>query len=235
MQFTPIAHIETCFKEKFGIPRQPGLTPSAWGVIRFENLPYLQNALQGLEGFSHLWVIFVFHQSGLNLSARQWKPSIRPPRLGGAKKVGVLASRSPHRPNPIGMSVVKIERINLKKLEIDVSGVDLLDGTPVLDIKPYIPYCDSIPRAKSGWVDGKLKKKKTRFTKTALQDLKKLVGPQELKRTQKLISEILALDPRPAFQQKQTSPSTYGFAIGKIDVKWETTATHFVVTQIDPK
>ena len=147
IEFEIIGFVETCFKEKFGIPRQPGLVNEARGIIRLRNEDDYRTAIRTLEGFSHVWVVFVFHEHG----SKNWKPSIRPPRLGGAKKVGVLASRSPHRPNPIGLSALEIEKIVIdapQGPEIHVRGVDLLDGTPVLDIKPYLPYADSIPKAR---------------------------------------------------------------------------------------
>src|SRR6478736_5715820 len=145
---SPVAVIRTSFGEKFGVPRQPGLAPSAKGRIVFENTYRNPDTLRGIEGFSHLWVIFQFHL------AEGWSPTVRPPRLGGNERVGVFASRSPFRPNPIGLSVVKLERVELDSPEgpvIHVSGVDLVDGTPVLDIKPYVAYSDALPEARSGF------------------------------------------------------------------------------------
>ena len=136
MEITPIAVIRTDFDEKFGIPRQSGRAPSAVG--RIELLPKYRDpdALRGLEGFSHLWLIFDFSESHRS----EWSPTVRPPRLGGNKRIGVFASRSPFRPNPIGLSCVKIESIG--DGVITVSGCDLLDGTPIFDIKPYLPSAD---------------------------------------------------------------------------------------------
>jgi len=152
-EFRPIGVIESCFKEKFGIPRQPGLARSVPAIIRLDkNDPFLAQSLRRLEEFSHLWVIYIFHEHG----SRNWKPSIRPPRLGGAEKVGVLASRSPHRPNPIGLSAVELVRVDLQDpagVAIHVRGGDFLDGSPVLDIKPYVPYADAFPDARAGWID----------------------------------------------------------------------------------
>src|SRR5690606_22553065 len=135
----------SCFKEKFGIPRQPGLAPLARG--RLELLPPYRDpaALEGLETCSHLWIQFVFHAN----SRTQWKPKVKPPRLGGNTSRGVFATRSPVRPNPIGLSVVRLAGITRvqDKCWLELSGIDLLDGTPVLDIKPYVPYVDCIPDA----------------------------------------------------------------------------------------
>ena len=220
-EFGAIGTVRTCFKEKFGIPRQPGLVAGALGTIKLEDDPDLRTAIKNLEEFSHLWLIWVFHEHG----SRNWKPSIRPPRLGGARKVGVLASRSPHRPNPIGLSVVKIEAVRADApggAEIDVSGVDLLDGTPLLDIKPYIPYADSVPEARGGWAEEAIARTEVQFEPKALEIIS---GRAEL---ESLIVEMLELDPRPAFQKKKLPPehpdaqgTRYGFFVLNYDVKWE--------------
>ena len=147
---TPIAHIQTDFKEKFGIPRQSGRAPSLEARIVFEPEYRNADALREMEGFSHLWLLFDFSLA----HKTEWSPTVRPPRLGGNKRVGVFASRSPFRPNPIGLSAVKLVRIEPTErdgLVLVVSGADLLDGTPILDIKPYLPFADSIPEAKAGY------------------------------------------------------------------------------------
>ena len=149
--FPAIGIVHSCFKEKFGIPRQPGLAPLA--KARLELLPPYDdpNALEGLDTCSHIWLQFVFHAN----ARATWKPKVKPPRLGGNKSVGVFATRSPTRPAPIGLSVVKLESIdNINgKLFLNLSGVDLLDGTPVLDIKPYLPYVDIVPDAINTFAD----------------------------------------------------------------------------------
>ena len=198
---------------------------------------HLRTAVRGLEEFSHLWLVFIFHRH----DARNWKPSIRPPRLGGAKKVGVLASRSPHRPNPIGLSAVKIERIDLDAEggpEIHVSGVDILDGTPLLDIKPYIPYADSIPAADAGWATEPILRTPVSFSEQAHSALSDLAG-EDIEKIKGLITEVLELDPRPAFQKRKL-PSTlscshgtsYGFSLLEYDVKWVIHPGIFLVTDI---
>ena len=242
MNFTiePIGVLQTCFKEKFGIPRQPGLIQHAHGVLKLKADPFLKTALKGLEGFSHLWVIFVFHEH----QSKNWKPSIRPPRLGGAKKIGVLASRSPHRPNSLGLSAMKMERIDLEALggpEIHLSGVDCLDGTPVVDIKPYLPYTDSIPGAKTGWADEPIQKTPVSFSEQAQQILDRLQS--HYPSLQSLITGILELDPRPAFQQRKlpaseaaAQGSRFGFRLYDFDIKWEIrNRSFYVITIVDFK
>ena len=147
-----IAHIRTDLTDKFGVPRQSGLVPELGGTIVLEP-PYRNpDALRGLEGFSHLWLIFQFHRA----VRAEWSPTVRPPRLGGNRRMGVFATRSPFRPNAIGLSCVKLEEVRLdEKLGpvLYVSGADLVDGTPILDIKPYLPYADCHPEATGGFTD----------------------------------------------------------------------------------
>lgn len=258
--FEPIGFVQSCFKEKFGIPRQPLLIPEADGAIVLKKDPDLKTALRGLESFSHLWVIFVFHEHG----GKKWKPSIRPPRLGGAKKVGVLASRSPHRPNPIGMSVVKLRKVDLEGRSgpiIYIQGGDLLDGTPVLDIKPYLPYADSIADATSGWASQEIERSPVKWSDTALASLKwrdeKLRGDRDPRdwSLKRLIEGIFELDPRPAFQKRRSGapgecigigssdfenlssagpaqPVDHGFNLFDFDVKWRVEDGAFLVTDL---
>lgn len=237
-QFEPIGYLESCFKEKFGIPRQPGLVNEATGVLKLRNEEHFKTALKGLEGFSHLWLIFVFHQHG----SKNWKPSVRPPRLGGAKKVGVLASRSPHRPNPIGLSAVAIDRILLEAPggpEIHVRGIDLLDGTPVLDIKPYLPYADSLLNAKAGWASEPIKKIPVIFTPLAEAQVLQFATESSFPNLKSLIVEILELDPRPSFQKRQmphdsfkAQGTSYGFKLLDYDVKWTIQNELFLITEL---
>lgn len=228
--FEPIGILNTCFKEKFGIPRQPSLASGAEGVLKLRKDPQFKTALQRIEEFSHLWVVFVFHESGLK--DKEWKPSIRPPRLGGAKKVGVFASRSPHRPNPIGLSVVKLEHIDWDAkggIEIHVSGVDILDGTPVLDIKPYLPYADSLPDANPGWAGEPIARTAVEFSGKALRAIQeRATAKRPASELQTLITQMLELDPRPAFQKRRmpadhpkAQGARYGFSLLDYDVKWE--------------
>jgi len=243
-EFAPIGIIRTAFAEKFGIPRQPGMVSEAKGVIELDKHPFFALAIDKLETFSHLWIIFVFHEHG----ARDWKPSIRPPRLGGRKKVGVLASRSPHRPNPIGLSAVKLDRIELtpKGAKIHVSGVDLLDGTPILDVKPYIPFADSIPSAHAGWAAEPIEKFSVEFTeksRLALERHQKRIRAEKGDETidiERMIVEMLELDPRPASQKRKMPPNEdesiglrFAFTLFDFDVKWEIRDGKFAVLDLE--
>ena len=150
-EFTVIAHIRTDYPEKFGVPRQAGLVTGAPARIIFEKEYRRPEAVRGLEGFSHIWLLWVFSES---LHPGSWSPTVRPPRLGGNKRVGVFASRSPNRPNPIGLSAVKLIAVDTESADgpvLIVDGADLMDGTPVLDIKPYLSYADSIEDAADGF------------------------------------------------------------------------------------
>ena len=189
MQIKPIAKIQNGFPEKFGIPRQSGLVPTM-GKIVFEEEHRTPDALKGLEGFSHLWLIWHF---SLN-EKKAWSPTVRPPRLGGNKRVGVFATRSPFRPNPLGLSCVKMEKIVCEEgsgTVIYVTGADLADGTPIYDIKPYLPFTDSHPDAVGGFADEK-KNHKLDITISCNADIEQ----EKLD----LIKQIISNDPRPAYQ-----------------------------------
>ena len=234
LQLRTIGRIRTCFQEKFGVPRQPGLIPEARGVLQLANEPFLRQAIQGLEGFSHLWIIFGFHAHG----ARFWKPSVRPPRLGGARRVGVLATRSPHRPNPIGISAVRLERVEPQATggaQLHLSGVDFLDGTPVYDIKPYLAYADSHADARLGWVPPDTRRQRVLFSvraQEALEDATLLGSELEGPYVRSLIVGILGLDPRPPAQKKLLPPRAYGFRLFHLDVRWQHLGDHFQVEEV---
>ena len=154
MDIKPIAHIETDFPTKFGVPRQSGIVKGLKGRIVFEKEYRDPEALRGLEGFSHIWLLWDFSEA--RREDTKWQPTVRPPRLGGNKRMGVFATRSPFRPNNIGLSSVRIIGIDLHTSEgpvIEVEGADLMDGTPIFDIKPYLPFTDSHPDAKGGFAD----------------------------------------------------------------------------------
>jgi len=212
----PIGIVHSPFREKFGIPRQPLLVPEAKATLELL-APYdCVEALAGLEGFSHIWLTFIFHQAMRD----QWQPQVRPPRLGGNRRVGVFASRSPFRPNPIGLSVVALDGISNQqgKVELLLSGVDILDGTPVLDIKPYLPYADSIPDAKSGYApEPPQASKYVCFSDKAEAQLQQRDGGGELKR---FITNLLASDPRPAYKNRSQPDRIYGMRLYDFDLKW---------------
>ncbi len=211
---------------------------AARGVLKLNADPLFSQALYQLDSFSHIWLIFSFHQS----LGKPWRPRIEPPRTDGPNTVGVFASRSPHRPNPIGMSVVKLEKIDfLAKdgIEIHVSGVDLLDGTPVLDIKPYLPYADIISEANAGWASREITRYPVRFSPMSLAIFDQ-EGPAELNLKQ-LIEEVLSLDPRPRSQREAMpieDPSSDGkifrFRIHRFDVEWQVREGKILVLRLLP-
>ena len=196
----PIGVVESCFGEKFGTPRQSGIVESACGRIVFSD-EVDDEACRGLEEFSHLWLVFLFDQ--VDEEEARWL--VRPPRLGGNEKKGVFATRSPFRPNRIGLSLVKFESIGEGCLE--VSGLDLVDGTPILDVKPYLPYVESVPDAKGG------------FAETAPARMEVVFQFDDLEGgDRRLISEALSLDPRPAYHDDPER--IYGCLLAGYEVKW---------------
>ncbi|HDZ58362.1 MAG TPA: tRNA (N6-threonylcarbamoyladenosine(37)-N6)-methyltransferase TrmO [Pseudomonas xinjiangensis] len=210
--FEPIGIVHSCFAEKFAIPRQPLLAPAAQGVIELYPPYDKPEAVAGLEGVSHLWLLFVFHAAASGDAHLR----VRPPRLGGNRRIGVFASRATHRPNPIGQSVVKLDGIADGRLLI--SGLDILDGTPLLDIKPYVPYADSIPSASNAlaglppapieisWSDQALTQ--------ASAEARRLDRPVVA-----LIEQCLAQDPKPAYQKPSPSRE-YGGRFWDLNVRW---------------
>ncbi len=197
-EFHPVAVVHSCYRTKFGIPRQSGLIAEAKGEIQLLP-PYNQpNTLRGLEEFSHIWVLFVFSQ---NIRAG-WKATVRPPRLGGDKRLGVFATRSPFRPAPIGLSAMKLEGIKQGQhgdLRLLVSGLDLVDGTPVLDIKPYLPYTDSIPNAYGGFAPEAPDAAALNVTVSPEAEGTFARLTPEFRR---LCLQVVAADPRPAYQRE---------------------------------
>ncbi|MBO7217398.1 MAG: tRNA (N6-threonylcarbamoyladenosine(37)-N6)-methyltransferase TrmO [Clostridia bacterium] len=187
-----IAVIHNGFKEKFGIPRQSGLAPAVISKIVFEKEYRIKEAVRDIEGYSHLWLIWDFSKA----HREEWSPTVRPPRLGGNRRTGVFATRSPFRPNPLGLSVVRLERVDLDSPlgpVLYVSGADLMDQTPIFDIKPYLPYADSIADAEGGFTDTA---KKRTVSVSIPEDIAKTIGSDILA----AVTDILAEDPRPAYQ-----------------------------------
>ncbi|MDH0747572.1 tRNA (N6-threonylcarbamoyladenosine(37)-N6)-methyltransferase TrmO [Pseudomonas sp. GD03842] len=209
---SPIGFVRSCFKEKFAIPRQPSLAPAARGVLELV-APFDQGeAVQGLEHVSHVWLLFLFHEA-LEATPRL---KVRPPRLGGNQAMGVFATRATHRPNGIGQSVVKLERVEPDRLWL--SGIDLLDGTPVLDVKPYVPYADIIPEARNDMAAAAPELIPVAWGDAALQQARdhalRLNEPLV-----ELIEQCLAQDPRPAYQQPAPD-RRYGARFWDVDVRW---------------
>jgi tRNA-Thr(GGU) m(6)t(6)A37 methyltransferase TsaA len=216
-EVSPIGLVHSPFKEKFAIPRQPGLVPEARGILELLS-PYDDPlAVRGLDGFSHIWVIFLFHET----PQQPWKPTVRPPRLGGNDRVGVFASRSPFRANPIGQSVVKLEEVEILsgRARLHIAGIDLLDQTPVLDIKPYLPYSDSITSASAGYAGVPPEKKlRVEFSKRAAIQCVELANEHDVD-MQTLIVQLLQNDPRPAYRAEKPGKMEYGFRLYNFDVK----------------
>lgn len=210
--FTSIGYLATPFQDKFGIPRQPRLATQALGELQL--LPPFDRpeSVRGLEAFSHVWLSFVFHQT-----QGEWNPTVRPPRLGGNKRVGVFASRSPFRPNPIGLSLVELVSIStVDGVVLTFRGVDLVNGTPILDIKPYIPFAESVPQAKSGFVDGPPPLLNVCFSPAAQTVCQKALT--QYPDLSALIEQVLAQDPRPAYAED--AQRLYGVRLYEFDVKW---------------
>ncbi|MBJ9977788.1 tRNA (N6-threonylcarbamoyladenosine(37)-N6)-methyltransferase TrmO [Pseudomonas sp. S75] len=217
---TPVGIVHSCFKEKFAIPRQPRLAPAARGVL--ELLPPFDQgeAVQGLEQVSHVWLLFLFHH------ALEDKPrlKVRPPRLGGNRSMGVFATRATHRPNGIGQSVVRLDGIEPGRLLL--SGIDLLDGTPVLDIKPYVPYADSIAEARNAMADAAPAAIAVHWS-----DAARLQAQTHAQRIQEplvaLIEQCLSQDPRPAYQVPPPE-RVYGVKLWDVQVRWRYPQPHFI-------
>ena len=218
--FRPVAIVKSCYKAKFGIPRQPGLISEARGSIRLLPPCNQPNTVRGLEEFSHIWLLFVFHEA----LRETWKATVRQPRLGGDARVGVFASRSPFRPCPIGLSVVKLDKIILGghgKVSLEVSGLDLLDGTPILDIKPYLPYTDSIHDAKGGFAQEApdAQALQVHLSPKAEEQFAMLnrAGRQDLVT---IAHKVIAADPRPAYQH--IPERNYSIFLDGFEILWKT-------------
>lgn len=219
-----IAHIRTDFPDKFGIPRQSGLVETLQGRIVFEPEYRSPEAVRGLEEFSHIWILWKFSES----KKEHWSATVKPPRLGGKKRVGVFATRSPFRPNDIGLSCVKLERVEMDEKEgpvLFVCGADLLDRTPIYDIKPYIPFTDCHPEASEGYTrETKIHQLKVDFPKELLERY-----PKE---KQEAIMGVLAQDPRPAYVQDPQR--IYGVSFAGYDVKFQVEGQQLVVCDVVP-
>ena len=206
-----IARIHTDFPEKFGIPRQSGLVDGLTGRIVFEEKYRNPDALRGIEGFSHLWLIWQFSRA----VREDWSPTVKPPRLGGNQRMGVFATRSPFRPNPIGLSCVRLQRVELHTAEgpvLWVAGIDLLDGTPIYDVKPYLPYADCHPEATGGFAQEVMGH---RLEVAFPEELLALVPPEK----REALREVLAQDPRPGYQHNEPD-RRYGVAFAGLDVRF---------------
>ncbi len=219
----PIARIHTQFPEKFGIPRQSGLVEELTARVVFEREFRIPEAFRGLEGFSHLWLLWQFTES------RGWSPTVRPPRLGGNRRMGVFATRSPFRPNPVGLSCVKLEQVDYDAADgpvLVVRGADLLDGTPIFDVKPYVPLADCRPDAVGGFSDAH---REDRLLVEFPQELLEKVPPQE----REALLGVLSQDPRPSYQRDPDR--VYGMAFSQMEVRFTVTEGALQVVDILPR
>ena len=221
----PIAYIKNAFDTKFGVPRQSGIANEVMSEIIFEPQYRVSDALRGIEDFSHLWLIWEFSEA----KRETWSPTVRPPRLGGNKRMGVFATRSPFRPNPIGLSSVRLIGVEHSDSDGDVlivSGADLMDGTPIYDIKPYLPFTDSHPDAKGGFAD---EKKEYSAEVIIPDDVAKGVARERIDE----IRDLLLQDPRPSYRDDEKRE--YGMSYAGLDISFIATASIIEVTGICPE
>ncbi|EWH12352.1 hypothetical protein DS2_01485 [Catenovulum agarivorans DS-2] len=227
-----IGHVHSPYKEKFSVPRQPNLVTCAKGYIRLDGAYANLDLFDGIDHFSHIWLIFVFHQT----AKQGWKAKVRPQRLGGNKKMGVLATRSTFRPNPIGLSCVQfchVERVNKHQTRLHVQGIDLVDGTPIVDIKPYVPYVDRIEQATSTFAQQ---------PPDALLDVvfapalvsKLSVCEAEYPGFESFVAQVLAQDPRPVYKRSKDDDKTYGVTLAKWNIRFVVNAHICTVVEIEP-
>ena len=237
LPLSPIGYLNTPFIEKFGVPRQSLMIKEAKGWLKLNPDRNYHLALRHLDQFSHVWLIFLFHQA----MAKPWQALIETPRVEVEGRMGVFATRSPHRPNPIGMSALKLDRIDFDApggIEVHVSGLDLLHGTPVLDIKPYLPFADRIEQANSGWVQSEIRQFPVVYLPESLAVLAEQ-SAQRHPRLKELLTEILSFDPRPT-SQRRASPigeagsegMNYAFRLLDLDVHWHIEEGALVVDSI---
>lgn len=222
LALNPIGYIHSDFADPFGIPRQPGLASAARASLVLCS-PYNDPlSVRGLEDFSHIWLTFIFH-----LSPERWTPLVRPPRLGGNTKMGVFATRSTHRPNRLGLSLVTLEHIDTRNgVCLTLSGADLADGTPVVDIKPYLPWLEAQPQARSGFAPEPPSQCQVTFSDHAAQQLAARPDTASLST---LIQQVLAQDPRPAYR-RSPDPRIHGVRLRDLDIRFR--ATHENVLEV---
>jgi len=229
-QFAAIGRVHSCYQEKFGIPRQPGLVPEARASIEIL-VPYDRDeAFRGLESVSHIWLVFVFHQT----MREQWRPTVRPPRLGGNQRIGVFATRSNFRPNPLGLSLVSLEAVSRRdnRLWLDVRGADLLEGTPILDIKPYLPYADSVAGAEAGIANTPPAPIPVVFHPQAQAQLAAL-DVRTYPGVEALIHDSLRYDPRPAYHKDEEAGRVYGCRFYDLNIRWQVVSGVIEVISVD--
>ncbi len=228
---TQIGVIRSPWKEKFAVPRQPGLVQDGGGELHLQ-APYNQpEAVRGLEAFSHIWILFMFHQT----MAGGWRPTVRPPRLGGNARMGVFATRSTFRPNPVGMSLVELKGIRCEKSQVilQLGSLDLVDGTPVIDIKPYLPFAEALPDARAGYAQAAPEATMpVRFSAVAQQQIQQHAHMPQL---QRFITEVLAQDPRPAYRKGESLDREYAAWLLDFNVRWRIDEAGTEVIAVDPR
>ncbi|NWA39308.1 tRNA (N6-threonylcarbamoyladenosine(37)-N6)-methyltransferase TrmO [Pseudomonas reactans] len=215
--FAQIGTIHSPYKEKFAVPRQPGLIEDGGGELHLLP-PYNQaEAVRGLEDFSHIWVMFIFHQT----MEGGWRPTVRPPRLGGNARVGVFATRSTFRPNPLGMSLVELKGIRRQgqNVVLELGSLDLVDGTPIVDIKPYLPFAESHPEAHAGFAQSApVATMPVTFSASAEQQL--LLNSVKFPHLRRFITQVLGQDPRPAYRKGEEVERDYAVHLLEFNVRW---------------
>ena len=226
-----IGVIRSPWKEKFAVPRQPGLVQDGGGELHLQ-APYNQpEAVRGLEAFSHIWILFMFHQT----MTGGWRPTVRPPRLGGNARMGVFATRSTFRPNPVGMSLVELKGIRCEKSQVilQLGSLDLVDGTPVIDIKPYLPFAEALPDARAGYAQAAPEATMpVRFSAAAQQQIQQQAHIPQL---QRFITEVLAQDPRPAYRKGESLDREYAAWLLDFNVRWRIDEAGTEVIAMDPR
>lgn len=229
-RFRPIGVVRSPYREKFAVPRQPGLVPAARGELHLIGQYNREEILRGLSGFSHLWLTFVFHQ----VMGENWSPTVRPPRLGGNRRLGVFATRSPYRPNPIGLSAVRLVNIGRRGQQwvLTLTGIDLVDGTPVLDIKPYIPYADAIADASGGFTeDLSMPPAKVEFSPESREQL--ACHSDAYPDLETLIRQVIGQHPQPGYQRSPAASRIYGMYLHRFNIRFRATDTGYQVVSID--
>lgn len=224
-----VGHIQSPYKQKFAIPRQPRLVPQAKAKLIFTAEFNREEFVRGIEEFSHIWLLFRFHET----ADKGYSAMVRPPRLGGNERKGVFATRATFRPNAIGMSAVKLEGVEYKngQLSLLLAGIDLLDGTPIVDIKPYLPYSDAMHDASAGFADARPETQMSvAFSPEAIDFIAKQTHFPEL---EDFITNVLKQDPRPAYKKQKQGEQSYGMTLYNYNIRWQVNGEHNLVTSIE--
>ncbi|BBW91558.1 tRNA (N6-threonylcarbamoyladenosine(37)-N6)-methyltransferase TrmO [Pseudoalteromonas sp. PS1M3] len=224
-----VGHIQSPYKQKFAIPRQPRLVPEAKAKLIFSPDFNREEFVRGIDEFTHIWLLFRFHET----ADKGYSPMVRPPRLGGNERKGVFATRATFRPNAIGMSAVKLEGIEYKngQLSLLLAGIDLLDGTPIIDIKPYLPYSDAMLDASAGFADTRPETQMSvEFTPEVTLFIEQQTQYPDLLN---FISNVLKQDPRPAYKKQKNGEQSYGMTLYDYNIRWQVNGEHNLVTSIE--